>query len=748
MKRKIINLVTILATIALGVCNAPALPSAASAFPRPNIVHIMVDDLGWQDIASHKIGGDAIYETPHLDRLTREGRRFTDAHSPAPTCAPSRVSFLRGQYPVNTGVYHVMGGRIPRPISKAVPHLAPYYIYGLPVEEPTIAEILKDAGYVTGHVGKWHAGGKSAGYPFPPDQGFDFGHTEVMGQRKICNDPDLWRPEDRIKNNWAGSWAQMRPDRVSDFATDDPSDPYQLDEDGRPFDKPLDMVLGFMDKYKDRPFFMNYCPFYVHGPFGTRDRKRLELYCQKMGFDFPTDPGTINPGMTGQSNPYYASMVDTLDWMIGEVVTYLEETDDPRNPGHKLIDNTYIIVDSDNGGYIGAPKEWITDNSPLRSGKMSSYEGGIRIPFIVRGPGVEAGSSCDATINLIDLFPTFMEMAGAQTDADLELDGCNILPLIHGSSDQVIQADGSVRDTLYWFYPAESHMTVVMRKGDWKLVNNLGVGYLGKHAGVDKQSGLELFRFSNEDGSAGDLGERENLASQYPERRDAMLAEMNAFLTASKVTMPYRNLKAASAEEQAASPAVLELGTDEDRVWVKFETGATQADIVEAQFIYTLNPEPFDTTKGRREEWFPAPAKIGPGRVDAVMPPGATHGLFCMRDANGFLVTSEPMPDLQEANYGVKDTDLLENGFAYKPGLYALMQLGKQAQAAANKAGVETDPLQVALATAQQLYADETFNELAVIDAIRTLRAAIRNQKDAPQAKHPLINRFPTDPLF
>ena len=734
--------------IALGSISSPAALNAAPAAPKPNIVHIMVDDLGWQDIASHKIDGNAIYETPHLDRLTREGRRFTDAHSPAPTCAPSRVSFLRGQYPANTGVYHVMGGRIPRAISKTVPHLAPYYIYGLPVEEPTIAEVLKQAGYVTGHVGKWHAGGKSAGYPFPPDVGFDFGHTEVNGQRKICNDSDLWRPEDRIKNNWAGSWAQMKPDRISDFATDASDDPYQLDEDGRPFDKPLDMVLGFMDKYKDRPFFMNYCPFYVHGPFGTRDRKRLELYCEKMGFEFPTDSGTINPGMTGQSNPYYASMVDTVDWMIGQVVNYLEETDDPRNPGHKLIDNTYIIVDSDNGGYIGAPKEWITDNSPLRGGKMSSYEGGIRIPFIVRGPGVEAGSTCDTTINLIDLFPTFMEMAGAESDVDLELDGSDILPLIHGTSDQVIQADGSERDTLYWFYPAESHMTVVMRKGDWKLVNNLGVGYLGKHAGVDQQNGLELFRIVAADGSNGDLGERENLASQYPEKRDAMLAEMDAFLTASKVTMPYRNLKVATAEERAASPAVLELGLDEDRVWVTLETGASLAAIVEAQLIYTLNPKPFDTTRGHREEWLPAPTKISQGRVDAVMPPGATHALFCMRDANGFLVTSEPMPDLQEANYAVKDSTIVQDGYAYKPGLYALIQLGKQAQASASWAGLDVSALNDSIAKAQAQYVTETIEEQPICDAIRSLRGAIRDLKGTPEAEHPLINRFPTDPLF
>lgn len=154
------------------------------AAERPNIVHIMVDDLGWQDIASHKLDGKPVYETPHLDRLTREGRRFTQAYSPAPSCAPSRAAFLRGQHPVHTGVYHVTGGRVPRPWHAKSKRICPYYRYGLPREEPTIPEVLKEAGYVTGHVGKWHAGGKSAGYPFPLDQGFDFGFTERNGNHK------------------------------------------------------------------------------------------------------------------------------------------------------------------------------------------------------------------------------------------------------------------------------------------------------------------------------------------------------------------------------------------------------------------------------------------------------------------------------------------------------------------------------------------------------------------------------------
>ena len=154
--------------------------SAAFAAPKPNIVHIMVDDLGWQDIAAHKIGGDAVYETPNLDRLTKMGRRFTEAYSPSPVCAPSRVSFLRGQYPANTGVYSVTGGQLPRPHQSKIPLIPPHYLYGLPVDEPMIPEVLKRAGYFSGHVGKWHAGGKHRGYPFPTTRALILGFWKRM----------------------------------------------------------------------------------------------------------------------------------------------------------------------------------------------------------------------------------------------------------------------------------------------------------------------------------------------------------------------------------------------------------------------------------------------------------------------------------------------------------------------------------------------------------------------------------------
>ena len=721
------------------------------AKPKPNIVHIMVDDLGWQDIASHKIDGEAVYETPHLDKLTRLGRRFTEAYAPSPVCAPSRVSFLRGQYPVNTGVYSVTGGQLPRAHQPSIPLIPPYYLYGLPVEEPMIPETLKKAGYFSGHVGKWHAGGKYRGFPFPTDQGFDFGFLEENGGPLFYNDSELWNPKDGRKNSFGGAWQRMVPHRLGDFATSSPDDPYQLDEDGRPFDKPTDLAVGFIRKHKDKPFFLNFCPLYVHGPIATRDRKRLEHYCKKMGIEFPTDPGPLNPEMRGHTNPYYAAMVDAVDWSIGKVVRYLENTEDPRNPGHKLIDNTYVIIDSDNGGWVGSQYEPITDNSPLRGGKMNNYEGGLRVPFIVRGPGVPAGSVCDTPINLIDLYPTFMEMAGMELDPSLELDGCNVLPLIHGKSEQAFHPNGSERETIYWFYPMESHMAVTMRKGAWKLIHNLGVGYAGRWSGVENKAQVELFRIQRQGSEASDLEEAKNLSEKFPGIRDEMLAELNQFLASTGVTMPYRNLRSnlVSDQERASSPKVLELRSEKDRVWIKIEEGEGKVAIEQAHLLYTLNPKEFDQTRGHREEWFKTDARIDQGKIEATMPPGATHAVFCLRDAHGFLITSDPLPDFQAVPYGTQaDSTFIKNGFAYKPGLYSLIQLGEDALGEANKQKLSTKQLEKRLSVAKKLYTSPKFDRLALSDTIRSLRAEIRKLEMVPQSKHYTINRFPTDPLF
>lgn len=711
--------------------------TTATAAPKPNIVHIFVDDLGWQDIASHKIDGKPVYETPNLDRLTKMSRRFTQAYSPAPSCAPSRVAFLRGRHPVHTGVTHVQGGTLPAPYRYENAIMEPIYPYGLPDGEPTLPDTLKKAGYFSAHIGKWHSGGKSEGYPFPVDQGFDFSFINNK-----YNDNDLWNQKDGARNSFFGIWSKMNPDRLSDFATDKEDDPFRTDADGRPYDKLTDMAVGFMDKYKDRPFFLNFATFMVHAPIQTRDRKRFEHYLAKMGYDFPTDPeADPNKGKGGHTNPYYASMVDSLDWMVGKLLDFLETTDDPRNPGHKLINNTYVILDSDNGGVLP-----YTDNTPLRGGKQSTYEGGIRIPFLVAGPGVPAGTTCDTPITLVDLFPTFMEVAGLKPDPSLQLDGSNILPQFHGASGPAIQPDGSPRESIYWFFPHPAHMSAAIRKGDWKLVRNYGI-----NGGGDVTPSVALYRLTNDDGSPNDLGEKQDLSGNDPARRDEMLAELDAFLANNGARLPYKNPLSDKnpATERNDVPAILKRGSDGDLVWATFETGEGKSAITEATLSYTLNPLPFDSTKGHREEWFFKPARILDGRVEAEMPPGATHAAFVLLDSNRYCITSEPVPDWQEnRNNQTPPSKFLKDGYAWKPGLSALIKLGERAASSAPAAEKVPNDLLKSIEAAKKTHADPQATESALADSVRNLRAAIRNQKSSPESRNEFVNHFPYDPKF
>ena len=558
--------------------------------PKPNIVHILTDDLGWQDPVCFDVDGETPFETPNLDRLAKNGRKFMQAYSPSPTCAPSRAAYISGQYPAHTGIYHVMGGKLPRAYSPRFSHINPFYRYRLPLSEMTIPKELKKAGYVTGHVGKWHLGGRSNGYPFPTNYGFDMGYVSDLGKGgTYYPDPDIWGPKKQIRDQHNGLASGQKPDRLSAWATTNPDDPFQLDEDGRPFDKTNDVALKWLDKHHDQPFFLNYCTYYVHGPIQTRNRKLFAHYCEKMGLDFPTDPGTINPGMGGKTDPYYATMVDTLDWMIGNVVTYLEETDDPRNPGHKLIDNTYIFISSDNGGLVRRSGGTITDNSPLRGGKQDIHEGGVRIPFIVHGPKVPADTVCETPISLIDLYPTFVDLAGLPPSKNEKLDGCDIRPLIEGTDTVAKFADGTPRDSIFFYYPIELSSGAAMRKGPWKIYRNLGPGN-------NKSPLVELFRLYNDDGSFADIGETKNLAKENPELTKEMLAEVDSFLETAGVTYPYKNPDIESHPGQKRVPQVVDRGVEGDRIWVDVETGDEKSPIVEAKLLYTVNGGKFEAT--------------------------------------------------------------------------------------------------------------------------------------------------------
>ena len=710
--------------LSIGVFSAP---SFGGEQPLPNIITILVDDMGWQDIACyydalHSEPG--LYETPNIDRIAGQGIRFMQAYSPSPTCSPSRAAYLSGQFGVKNGVYHVKGSRVPRAWGQR-PEMNPHYSARLDPTKVIIPQVLKKAGYTTAHVGKWHVCGENM-VPSPLQLGFDFSY----GEGHKYNDPEIVDPQDKKINNKEGIFAQPKNNRLTDF--DNPLF-LPLLEDERPYDSLTDISVRWLNKVgrQDQPFFLNFCPKLVHGPIMTRDRKRLAYYCKKLGIDFPKDPGAIcDPDAPGQNNPYYASMVDSVDWMVAQVVETLESIDDPRNLGHKLIDNTYLIITSDNGGaqrlatWKGLDGkrnyEKVTDNAPLREGKTYMYEGGVKIPFIVIGPGVKPGSVNEATpITLLDLFPTFMAMGGMQPDTTLELDGCNILPLIKNESVQAQFADGSVRDTLFFHHPADDKSYSVIQRKGWKLMKNTGPL-------LTKAPGLQLFKLYNEDGSQNDISETSNLVEQYPEMTQQLLGDLTDWMQANDARVPHLNPDAeADLSGKGDVPVVTGLGSEERRIWATFET-KPNVPVEKAYMMYSLNGgTELKYRAPRLEEWIYAPVKLTDGRVEAVAPPGMTHAVFCLIDTNNFLVYSEPVPPVGKVRIDAAVSLEMENGFAYRPGLFSLIKVGHEARGKLLKKGVNVDALtqalKVARATCKLPVEEKTY---AV--AIRNLRHAIR----------------------
>ena len=249
-------------------------------------------------------------------------------------------------------------------------------------------------------------------------------------------------------------------------------------------------------------------------------------------------------------------MVDSVDWIIGQIVHTLETTDDPRWPEHKLIDNTYVFISSDNGG-AQKLRNWknasgktefekVTDNAPLREGKASSYEGGCRIPFLVMGPGIKAASVNTRTpINLIDSVPHVPRHCRQSDRGELDLDGCNLMPVITGQHETPHFADGKPRDTLYFHYPVLNAAFSTIRRGPWKLMKNTG-------GSSNTAPEVQLFRLYDEGGSLQDLSETKNVASDYPEIAAQMLADLNRWLEDHNGSVPYKN--AADPIGQSAGP--------------------------------------------------------------------------------------------------------------------------------------------------------------------------------------------------
>ncbi|TWT72857.1 sulfatase [Allorhodopirellula solitaria] len=576
---------------------------------KPNVLLLLTDDLGWQDVKCYDIDEPSPTETPNIDSLAQRGVMFWQGYSPTPVCASSRCAIMSGNHAARSRKTSVVGGAPPHPLRTDSTMMDPWQSGRMPAEEITLPKVLRENGYVTGHSGKWHMAIQHHAFPQPIDQGFDFSRAN------------------------RGSRSSME-DRLTGFATTAPNDPFRLDENGYPFHQTNEDAFDFLRENKDKPFFLYYATWLVHAPIHTRSEAHLDKYAERIGIAPAKVPGRETPGYV---NPFYCAMVQELDYYVGQVFDYLDTTEDPRWPGHMLSENTFIIFSSDNGGMEGSPKERYTENFPLDRGKISAMEGGTRVPLIVTGPGIPAGVQTDVMANGLDFYPTILAMTGTQVPEGKQFDGCDLTPLLLGDPtdpSEVKQIDGSVRDTMMWHYPHGAAMESTIRVGDYKLIRNYD------HVGHPHTQPLELYRlYETVDGKQTrvDIEEANNLTDSMPEKTEALNDRLTEILTEMDAAAPYYNPTTAAdlpGKDQVCR-VIKHTVRDDSAVFRYRENGAK---VVAADLIFTRNGGE------RYEEWFREPARLLPNsRVEAAIPDGATHYVLNVIDENNFLVSYPPV---------------------------------------------------------------------------------------------------------
>jgi len=432
---------------------------------RPNIVFILIDDMGWKDLSC---SGSDFYETPNIDKLKDEGLYFTNAYAAAPVCSPTRASILTGKYPARVGLTHVTG--VPR--AKGLLMEAPFLDH-LPLTEKSLAAALKDGGYNTWHVGKWHLGGKKY---HPENHGFD---RNIAG----CH-------HGRPPNGYFSPWGieNLSDGEKGEYLTD----------------RLTDEAIKLIKENDDRPFFLDLSYYSVHVPIQAK-KSYIEKYkekAKKMGLDKMRtfDVGEFFPANARepvifrvirrliQSDPSYAAMIEILDENIGRLLKAIDETGQ--------ADNTIIIFTSDNGG-SSSGHDCPTNNSPLKEGKGWMYDGGIKEPLIIKWPNtVKAGSECKTPVLSTDFYPTLLEAAGLPLIPEQHKDGVSLMSLLKGG-------DALERDTMFWHYPHYSSMgntpACSVRMGDYKLIEFF------------EDNKLELYNLIE------DISEENNLVDKHPE---------------------------------------------------------------------------------------------------------------------------------------------------------------------------------------------------------------------------------------
>ncbi|MBL7152174.1 MAG: sulfatase-like hydrolase/transferase [Phycisphaerae bacterium] len=455
---------------------------------KPNIVFFLADDLGWRDTSLY---GSTFYETPNIDALAKRGMMFTNAYAANPLCSPTRASILTGQYPARIGITspacHLQQVVLDKSLQdKASPRskwLVANSLTRLKRTFHTLAEALIDVGYITGHFGKWHLGPE----PYSPrHHGFDVDFPRWHGPGPPSQYLAPWRlsPKMTIKQGEKG-------DHIEDLVAT--------------------KAIAFIRANKGRPFFVNYWAFSVHAPHEAKPQLE-QKYKAKAS---PEDP---------QRQPVNAGMIETLDANVGRITKTIDELG--------LTDNTIIVFFSDNGGIHWPSKQCypdvpVTSNSPLRGGKATIYEGGTREPCIIIWPGVvRPGSTSEQIISSIDFYPTILEMIRARPKPGQNFDGISIVPALNGRR--------LARDTIFCHFPHGPanregfQPSTYVRKGDWKLIRFYADG-------PDQTDRYELYNLAD------DIGEKNDLAKEYPQKVKELDAMIDRFLEDTQAVVPKAN---------------------------------------------------------------------------------------------------------------------------------------------------------------------------------------------------------------
>ncbi len=431
----------------------------AAQGPRPpNFIFILADDLGTAPVGAY---GNPYYQTPNLDRLAREGMRFDAAYSACPVCSPTRAAIMTGQYPARTRITDfIAGGNFP---SERL--LQPEWQKHLPLSAITLAEDLRERGYVTALFGKWHLA------------------RAYTGPESVAEGPD-------------------RQGFDETFITHKPSKNHDPEQDPHGVGGLTDRALDFLGRHRDRPFFLEIAHNSIHAPI-MAPKALLAKHRARPGGDRP------------ENNPVIAAMMEVLDASVGRLLTRLDELG--------LRENTVVIFYSDNGGLLADASQ-----HPLRGGKAQLYEGGIRVPLIVRWPGtVPAGRVSAMPVTSVDVLPTLLELSGRPLPAGRVVDGLSLAGHLRGGP-------APSREAVYWHYPhyhsaGDGGPASAIRAGDWKLIE------YHEHSLTGAGRAPELFNL------ASDPAESRNVAGAEPARTRELLAKLAAYRAATGAQMPSVN---------------------------------------------------------------------------------------------------------------------------------------------------------------------------------------------------------------